>query len=197
VGGYSQSELKESRKIKVSYCWAHVRRKFHDIQSNYPKESREILELIDQLFAIERKANDWEGLKRLRQEESHPLIDIIYKWLIEKKTMHLPGSGFTKAIKYAMKLWNGLTLFLDDIRVPLSNNDVERAIRHGVMGRKNFYGSKTINGADVTATLYTIIESCKRVELSPKKYMRYVISKNHRSEEPLTPLEYAKSIRTQ
>lgn len=83
---------------------------------------------------------------------------------------------------YTLKLWHGLKLFLDDPKIPLSNNDAERALRHAVMGRKNFYGSKTINGADVTATLYTIIESCKKVELDPKSFITMTIKQIIRGE---------------
>ena len=61
---------------------------------------------------------------------------------------------------------------------------------------KNFNGSKTINGADVAATLYSVIESCKKSELDPVDYMKYVITENHAEREPLTPLKYAKSIRS-
>jgi transposase len=195
--GYSgYNRLQKMKGIRIANCWSHARRKFYDIRENYPAECDEVLQFIDDLFAIERKAKEWDELKRLRKEESAPLIDKIRNWLFEKKVLHLPQSGFTKAVEYMLKHWPGLTAFLDDVRIPLSNNDVERAIRHGVMGRKNFYGSKTINGADVAAVLYTVIESCKRVELNPRQYMQYVIRKHHHGETALTPLEYAKSIRT-
>lgn len=195
--GYSgYDRLKKMPNIVTANCWSHVRRKFWDIWENYPKECDEILLLIKKLFKIEQRARDWDDLKRLREEESKPLIDRIREWLYEKKADHLPGSGLVKAIDYAMKHWKGLTAFLNDTRIPLSNNDAERAIRHSVMGRKNFYGSKTINGADVTATLYTVIESCKRVELEPRKYIRYVIGENHHGRTPKTPLEYARFIRS-
>lgn len=194
--GYSgYNRLKGVPNIVMANCWSHARRKFWDIRENYPKECDEILDLIKKLFAIEREARDWEELKRLRKERSEPFIDKIRDWFYEKKAEHLPQSGLTKAIAYALNHWKGLTEFLKDVRIPLSNNDVERAIRHSVMGRKNFYGSKTINGADTTATLYTVIESCKRVELEPRKYIRYVIGENHHGRTPLTPLEYAKSLR--
>jgi len=65
------------------------------------------------------------------------------------------------------------------------------------MGRKNFYGSKTINGADVTATLYTIIESCKKVELDPKKYTLDTVKKVINGKETRTPLRYAINLRRQ
>jgi len=115
--------------------------------------------------------------------------------MFENKTKHLPESGFTKAIMYTLKRWEGFTAFLKDERIPLTNNDTERSIRPSVVGRKNFYGSKSIDGADVAAVIYTIIESCKKVELDPIGYLKYVVRQNWNKKEALSPLNYAKNIR--
>lgn len=194
--GYSgYNRMKKLPGITVANCWPHARRYFFKIQENYPRECHEIIKMMDDLASIERKARDWESLEKLRQEESKPLTESILKWLYQTKPEHLGQSEMTKAIDYTLNHWEGLTAFLKDKRIPLSNNDAERAIRHSVMGRKNFYGSQSIDGADITATLYTVIESCKRVELEPVAYMRYVIGQNNRCEKPLTPLAYARQIR--
>lgn len=166
--GYNK--LAKIEGIVIGNCWAHVRRKFFEIRENYPTEATEILDLIDELHRVERQARSFEDLMRLRREKSKSLIDKIETWLIDKGKTARPESGIAKAINYTQKLWPGLTAFLNDERLPLTNNDAERAIRHAVMGRKNFYGSRSINGADVAATLYTIIESCKRVELDPRSF---------------------------
>lgn len=73
--------------------------------------------------------------------------------------------------------------------MPLSNNDCEPALRHIVMGRKNFNGSRTINGADTAATLYTVIESAKKVGLEPKEYLKYVINEHWHKREPKPPAQ--------
>ena len=98
---------------------------------------------------------------------------------------------FRSAANYALSAWKEFTAFLTDTRLPLSNNAAERALRHAVLGRKNFNGSKTINGADTAATLYTVIESCKKAELDPGDYMKYVIAENQADRKPLTPLKFA------
>jgi hypothetical protein len=101
-----------------------------------------------------------------------------------------------KAINYLLNRFPGFKLFLKDVSIPLSNNDAERALRHGVMGRKNFYSSKTVNGAVVAATLYTVIETAKKAQLDPMDFIRYVIEQNNAGEKSLTPLAYARRIRT-
>lgn len=75
---------------------------------------------------------------------------------------------------------------------PLREIGHERALRHVVLGRKNFAGSKTINGADVAATLYTIIESAKKAGLQPKAYMKYVLEERWHGREPKTPSQIAR-----
>jgi len=191
--GYNR--LKKVPGMNVALCWAHARRKFIEIQDNYPVESREILLLMKDLFNIEHEAKDFDELKLLRATKSKTVIDKIRTWMFENKNKHLPESGFTKAIMYTMKRWGGFTAFLNDERIPLTNNDTERAIRPSVVGRKNFYGSKSINGADVASVIYTVIESCKKVELNPTSYIKYVIKEHWHKNEALSPLKYAKKIR--
>lgn len=99
--------------------------------------------------------------------------------------------------KYCHDYWDGLTLFLTDVRVPLTNNDVERGIRHAVMGRKNAYGSRNHNGADVAAIMYTVIGSCKKIGLDARTYIDWALRQAIRKEEILTPFEYEKRRRLQ
>lgn len=191
-GGYDR--FKKKKEITLAHCWAHGRRKFFEIRELYA-ESEEILDLMEALFAIEREAKSYEELGVLRREKSQPITDQIYAWLIERKFRHLPESAFTKAVDYLLKRWKEFTAFLSDVRIPLSNNEAERSIRHAVMGRKNFYGSKTINGADTAAILYSVIESCKKVEIDPTTFIKQSILKNNRKEPQVSPLAYARELR--
>ena len=191
--GYNR--LGKTDGIVLAYCWAHVRRKFFDAQENFPEQCKEILDLIDELFAIERRPKDFSELTRLRDTESAPLVKKIEMWLLENHRKCRADDGLKKAIEYAQKYWSGLIKFLKDVKIPLSNNEAERTIRHAVMGRKNFYGSRTHNGADVTATLYTVIESCKKVELDPRTFINMALRFASRGEQVPTPLEYARKTR--
>lgn len=198
VDGFSgyKSSLSGVEGIDLAFCWAHGRRKFTDIEANYPRECEEILDLMDELFHLEKLATSYDELKKIRKEQSQPIVDKIWNWLIENKIKSRPESHLEKAINYMFNHWQGLTRFLKDVRIPLSNNEAERAVRHSVMGRKNFYGSRTINGADVTATLYTVIESCKKVEIDPKNYITMVVKEQIRGSKNIpTPIQYAKKLR--
>jgi transposase len=180
--------LKGVEGIRKGLCWAHVRREFFERIDDFP-EVEAMIDMIDELFEVEAKAKTFEELSELRRTESKAIIKRIHAWLLEKPPKYLPGDGIRKAINYTAGHWNELTTFLKDLSLPLSNNDAERALRHVVLGRKNFAGSKTINGADVATTLYTVIESAKKVGLKPKEYMKYVITERWHGRVPKTPQE--------
>jgi transposase len=188
-GGYNRFKAVDG--IRRGHCWAHARREFYERWDDYPKECEEVLVLIDKLFEIEAKAVSFAELRELRKKEAREQVEKIHEALLGLQGRFLPGEGISKAVAYCLKFWPELTLFLEDLSVPISNNDAERALRHVVLGRKNFVGSKTIDGADLAATLYTVIETCKRVGLLPREYLKYLITENWYKREPLSPYEYS------
>ena len=189
--GYNR--LKRETTCRLAHCWAHARRNFYEIQKHYPEDCREIILMMDELFDVEREGKTFPVLEKLRQERSRPIVDRIKRWLDEKQGKYLLSEGeMACSIRYLLGNWAEFTLFLDDIRVPLTNNHAERSLRHSVLGRKNFYGSKTINGADVAADHYTIIETCKLLQQDPAAYYRYLVHANNTGTEALSPLGYVR-----
>jgi transposase len=161
------------------HCWAHVRRKFIDIELSFPDETGEILGLIGELYQVEALCPSGpmgnEMRRALRQERSRPLIERILGWIYATYPKTLPESGLGKAIRYMGNLWAGLVRFLDDPRIPLDNNQTERALRGLVVGRKNHYGSRSLRGTQVAALFYSLLESAKLVGLEPKAYLRIAL----------------------
>ncbi len=188
--GYNR--LKKDPRLRLGACWAHARREFFERIEDFP-EAAKAVGIIDELFAIEAKTSNFEKLRELRRTESRPTLEKLLSWMNEAERRHLPQSGVRKAINYTKKLWPELTRFAEDMRLPLSNNDAERALRHVVMGRKNFNGSKTINGADTAAAIYTVIESAKKVGLQPRSYLQYLIEARWNREQVKTPHEIAQA----
>jgi hypothetical protein len=189
--GYDR--LKRETKCRLCQCWAHARRNFYEIRQNHMEDCREIILMIDELMDIEREGKTFEKLKILREERSRDVVTLIRQWLDEKNGKYLlKADEMGRAIRYLLNSWKEFTVFLDDIRVPLTNNHAERSLRHTVLGRNNFYGSKTINGADVAADHYTIVETCKLLSLDPAVYYRYVVSTNNAGCEVLSPLGYVR-----
>jgi transposase len=171
-------------RFALAHCWAHARRKFVEAQGAFPHECGEMLELIGQLYAVEREAprpapdapaeeSEAALAKRdaLHGERSAPVLKAIERWLMANKPAALPQSGLGKAIAYTMNLWKGLTAFLHNPLIPIDNNGAERALRGVVVGRKNHYGSKSQRGTEVAALFYSLLETAKFRGVDPKAYL--------------------------
>jgi transposase len=181
-------------RVVLAHCWAHVRREFVEIEKSFPKPCGEVIDLIGELFLIERECpqqgpeGDEDRLK-LRQEKSRLVIDTIVAWFYRTLPTCLPESGLHKAIGYMVHMWPGLVLFLDNPRIPLSNNGTERAARGPVVGRKNHYGSHSLRGTEVAATFYSLVESAKLNDLEPRFYLRVAARAGLRHETVPLPHE--------
>jgi transposase len=167
-------------EITLAHCWAHVRRKFFEIEPQYPKACGEILQLIGKLYLVEREvprlafpeAEERLALRaKLREEHSRPLVAAIYTWAEEQRQKALPRSGLGQATEYLLGLGKGLTRFLENPRIPLDNNTAERALRGVVVGRKNHYGSRSKRGTQVAALFYSLCETAKLAGVEPRAYL--------------------------
>lgn len=165
--------LARAGPFELAHCWAHVLRRFRDLEDQHPEECSRMLGFIRGLYDIERSVTDAGGSesdrRKARQERSLPILKKIRSWCFEQGA--LPRSGLGKATRYVLKYWDGLTLFVENPKVPLDNNAVERALRGPVVGRKNHYGSKSVAGTKVAAILYTLCETAKLCGVCPAQYL--------------------------
>jgi transposase len=179
--GYSvyESLAKANEHLLLAHCWAHVRRKFIDIENAFPEESAEIVGLIRELYQVEarcpRGPTGDEARRTLRGKESSAIIERILAWVYSTYPTTLPEGGLAKAIRYMGNMWVGLTRFLSDPRIPLDNNGTERGLRGPVVGRKNYYGSRSLRGTQVAALIYSLLESAKLAGVEPKEYLRLAL----------------------
>lgn len=195
---YAKLQADAEIPFVLVHCWAHARRKVLDAEKFYPVPAKALLNLIDELFRIECLVPDavsthdrLRQLLDLRQLRARPIVDAIAVWNEHILATHLPESSIAKAAAYMQKLWQGLIYFLRDARVPLTNNHTERSLRGPVVGRKNYYGSKSKRGMEVAAFFYTIFESAKLAGIDPRAYLRHITHAALRSETALLPHEFA------
>jgi len=141
VDGYAGFErLTVPGNIVLAACWAHARRKFYEVhQATDSPIAAEALRRIAELYAIETsiRGQTSTGRKSARQAKSLSLVNAMKVWLETQLTHIPPRSGLADAIRYALTRWSALGLFLDDGRIELDNNTVERAIRPIALGRKH------------------------------------------------------------
>ena len=170
----AKTPIGEAPRFKVANCNVHARRKFVECEAHYPEESQFALEIYRQIYEVEREGKEpGADLAALRNERSRPLMDKLFTWAREQQARPdlLPRSGLAKALGYLVNHEIGLRVFLDDPAVPADNNESERALRGPIVGRKNYYGSRSARGTEVAAILYTLVESAKIVGAPPSAYL--------------------------
>ena len=195
--GVYGSHAKKKGRYTLAHCWVHTRRKFVQAEAFFPQAS-EAIALIGKLYKIEDKATGppngsqrLQHLAELRATKSKAVVQEIQAWVLEQRV--LPKSAIGKAISYMQKVWPGLMRFLEDPKIPLDTNAVERSIRGLVVGRKNHFGSKSQRGTDVAAAFYSLIESAKLCDVEPRAYLKAVTLAAINGEAVTLPHEFGAS----
>jgi transposase len=162
------------------YCWSHVRREFFDLAKGKTAPiAEEALRRIAALYAIEDtiRGKPPDIRRATRQARSQPLVTDLFAWLAQQLA-RLPGSSPTAGvIRYALNHRDGLERFLEDGRVDLDTNAVERAIRPVVLSRKNALFASGDDGGRRWADLASLIETCKLNGVNPQVYMTDLLTR--------------------
>ncbi|MEQ8697251.1 MAG: IS66 family transposase [Bauldia litoralis] len=181
VDGYAGFEtLAASGEIVLAACWAHARRKFYEFhQATGSPIAAEALRRIAALYAIENEIRGRSAAERqaARDTRSRSLVDAMKPWLEDQLHQVPPRGGLAEAIRYALARWPALCRFLDDGRVELDNNPVERAIRPVALGRKNHLFAGSDGGADRWAVIASLLETAKLNRVEPYTYLKDILER--------------------
>jgi len=176
------------RVVEVG-CWAHARRKFFEAQTTDPERATYVLGVVRQLYAVEKKVredSDRLGLTpaetgalrwQRRQEQSEPLLTTLGDWLEKERPNVLPKSPIGEAVSYALNQWTALRRYTTQGYLEIDNNGAERALRAVAVGRKNYLNFGSDVGGQTAATLYSLVQTCKRLGLEPWRYLRDVLER--------------------
>jgi len=207
--GYLQSDgyavydkVGQRKEVTPLACWAHARREFERALENDKARASKALGLIQQLYAVERKAREnelsSEQIKALRLDESLPVINELGKWIFHEVKKTLPKSQIGKAMRYAMERWDKLSAYLQDGSLLIDNNLVENAIRPIALGRKNYLFAGSHDAATRAGMLYSFLAICKKHEVNPLQWLKYtlenIMSINHKNIRDLYPQNYKKIV---
>jgi hypothetical protein len=192
-----------SDHIYEAACWAHARRKFHEIHVVHASPTTtEALARIGALYAIEDEIRGKPADLRLsvRQARARPLLSELRTWM-EKALHRLSSKSETAgAIRYALSRWRALTRYTEDGLLEIDNSAAERALRAVALGRKNFLFAGSDCGGQRAAALYSLIGSAKLNGLDPELYLRTVLAQiaEHRISQiqDLLPWNMAASLQT-
>ncbi|MGX9986281.1 IS66 family transposase [Soonwooa purpurea] len=200
--GYAVYE-KYGKKKEVTHlaCWAHARREFEKALDNDKARAEKALQMIQKLYAIERKAKrgnlSAELVKELRLDESLPVMNELGKWIFEEIKSTLPKSQIGKAMAYAYARWDALSAYLYDGNLLIDNNLVENAIRPIALGRKNYLFAGSHEAAQRAAMIYSFFAICKKHDVNPFEWLmntlQNIMSINHKNLKDLYPQNFKKS----
>jgi len=177
-GGYKV--LAKQGDARLAFCWSHVRRHFYELAKPGPAPiAAEALTRIAALYRIEAEIRGRSAEKRraVRQERSRPLVEALEPWLRTKLQLISQKTKLAAAIRYTLSRWEGLCLFLDDGRIEIDNNVVERSIRPLALTRKNALFAGSDGGAEHWAVIASLIETCKLIGVEPYAYLANVITR--------------------
>ena len=181
VDGYAGFERLTARgAVVLAACWAHVRRKFYELhEATGSPIAAEALRRIASLYAIEEGISGQPARRRriVRSKETRPLVAAMKLWFDQELGRIPPSGTLAEAIRYALARWPALCRFLDDGRIELDNNSVERAIRPVALGRKNHLFAGSDSGGHRWAVVCSLITSAKLNGVEPYAYLKDVLER--------------------
>lgn len=200
--GYNRLLKRPAQDIELAYCWVHARRKLHEVaQTGTTPIADEGLRQIAALYRTEKDIRGQSPEARLvaRQARSKPVIEEFETWLIAHRARVSAKSPLGEALKYIAKYWDGLIRFLDDGRIEIDSNPVERTIRPIALNRKNALFAGHDAGAQNWAVIASLIETCKLNAVDPHAWLTatlQAIVKGHKQSDinALLPWNYIQTV---
>jgi transposase len=174
------AEARMDGNVRLAFCWAHMRRAFYEFYTSTKSPlALEVLTRVRALYAIEAeiRGHSAEHRKQVRQERSRPIVEALLTWLQDHVGRVSTISDLADAIRYAIRHWPGLVVFLDDGRVEMDTNVVERAIRPHTLTRKNALFAGSDVGARHWAIAMTLIQTAKLNGVDPMAWLTDVLER--------------------
>lgn len=178
--GYAgYNALYQTGRVKEAACWAHVRRKFFEVDKTQPDSfAGHVLKRIAQLYVIEDdiKGSSPDHRQDVRQARAGPILERLKEELRSTLSQVPKKLPLAQAIHYALVRWEALTCFQHDGTLEIDNNPIEREIRPIALGRKNYLFAGSDAGGDRAAMMYSLLNTAKLNGLDPEAYLTHVLS---------------------
>ncbi|PCE27061.1 transposase [Paraburkholderia acidicola] len=167
-------------------CWVHVRRYFVKAEGTVPKAARtpdllatRFIRLIGKLFAAEARSETWspQRRQRLRRRYSAHVLEVVHTLMLEQSSGIVPKSLLGNGLTYLRAQWPKLIRYVENGCWPISNNPCENAIRPFCVGRRGWLFSDTVDGANASANLYSLVETCKANGIDPYRYLYWLFQR--------------------
>ena len=178
--------------ILLAFCWSHVRRDFIEA---YVKDKScgpwaiNWLKRIRALYGLQReRLEQHQAGDKVAFEATTQKVRECLKEMHDLATSPLNCRGLIAVCRPVLTSllthWEGLTRFVDDVRIPLDNNASERAQRGPALGRKNYWGACSQWGGDLAAAMFSLMATLHLNEINPRAWLNWYLSDCHNGEAP-------------
>jgi len=181
LSSYKAMQQVKSGLLRLAFCWAHVRRDFVRVGKGWP-------ELKDWALAWLRRIRDLYSLNRRRlavrknktkfaktDRALRRAIMAMQQQCAEELANPQLRLPCRKVLQSLQEHWGGLTLFVEDPRIPMDNNASERRLRGPAVGRKNYYGSGSLWSGRLAAMLFSIFATLNMAQLNPRQWLQWYL----------------------
>lgn len=181
--GYSGYNYQRDRKEVTNVgCFGHCRRKFTDAHKVAGETTKGLaskaINMIAKLYRIETEIKKYtiEAKREHRQIHAKPILEKMFKWLLDNSSSVLPKSKLGNAFTYAINQWSQLSAYIDHGEVHIDNNWVENQIRPFALGRRNWLFIGNERGGHAAALLYSLIQTCKANNINSRAYFTHILN---------------------
>lgn len=194
---------REDNDVVLAHCWAHTRRKFYDVhQANASPIAAEALSWIADLYKVETeiRGRSAEERRKVRMEKSRAILDAFKPWLEAQLARVSAKSPLAAAMRYTLARWDSLNRYVEDGRIEIDTNTVERTMRPIALGRKNHLFAGSDGGAATWSIIASVIQSARLNNLEPFAYLSDILERMVQGHpinriDELLPWSYAKDHR--
>jgi len=171
----------KSGVVKLAFCWAHVRRDFIGVGKGWPELvdwAVAWLHRIRQLYHLNRQRLSCKGRTpefARRDAALREAIACVHRQATDELALPKLREPCRKALRSLLDHWPGLTLFVDDPKIPMDNNASERTVRGPAMGRKNYFGSGSLWSVCLTASMFSIVATLKQWKINPRRWLSWYL----------------------
>ena len=167
---------KSEGKFSIAYCWVHVRRDFLAIAKDWPTYESWAMDWVQEIRYLYhlnnlRIAESKESCAFLTNQKNLEKAMTAFKQKADNQRENKKlAEPCRKALESLDRHWQGLTTFVEHSEIPMDNNTAERTLRGGAVGRRNYYGSGSLESAEFTAIMFTIIQTLLIWGINPQTW---------------------------
>ena len=118
-----------------------------------------------------------ESAERRLAVRRAPLVAELEAWMRTERTRLSHHAPVAKVVDYMLRRWEGFTRFLDDGRICLTNDGVERALRPLSLGRISWLFCSSHRSGERAAAMHTLIATAELNDADPQAWLADVLAR--------------------